>query len=319
LAARLALLTLFAILAPGLSASEYVADTACATCHAAKFASYQGVGMAQSMRRPRAEVLIEDFRHAHFFHAASKTHYEMSWKGGKLLFRRYQVDAAGKRTNSIEQQVDWILGSGHRARVYLYRVPSGEMYQLPIAWYAQERAWGMAPGFDRADNDGITRPVRRECLFCHNAYPDVPEGSDAHWMPQRFPAVLPEGTGCQRCHGPGANHVRTAMGGGSEAAVRAAIVNPSRLTPARRDAVCFQCHLQPAVAMIGRGASIAATTHFAPVKRSATTCCTSTSTSRAGRASSASRSTITPIASARAPASLRAGSPASPVTIRISR
>jgi predicted CXXCH cytochrome family protein len=248
---RPVLLALFAILAPALSASEYVADTACATCHAAKFGSYQGVGMAQSMRRPRAEVLIEDFRNAHFFHAASKTHYEMSWKDGKLLFRQYQVDAGGKRVNAIEQQVDWIVGSGHRARVYLYRVPSGEMYQLPVAWYTQERAWGMAPGFDRADNDGITRPIRRECLFCHNAYPDVPEGSDAHWMPQRFPAVLPEGTGCQRCHGPGANHVRTAMGGGSDAAVRAAIVNPSRLAPARRDAVCFQCHLQPAVAMIG--------------------------------------------------------------------
>jgi predicted CXXCH cytochrome family protein len=247
----LVVLATAALIAPATGAAGYVADSACATCHAAKFASYQGVGMAQSMRRPSAGVLIEDFRNAHFFHQPSQCHYEMVWKDGKLLFRRYQIDAGGQRINFIEQKVDWIVGSGHRSRVYLYRTPSGEIYQLPLAWYTQERAWGMAPGYDRADNDGITRPVRRECLFCHNAYPDVPAGSDGHWMPQRFPASLPEGTGCQRCHGPGADHVNVAMLGGSDAAVRAAIVNPVRLAPALRDSVCFQCHLQPAVAVIG--------------------------------------------------------------------
>jgi len=239
------------LVASALSAAEYVDDHVCATCHPAKVASYQGVGMAQSMRRPRQEVLIEDFRNAHFFHQPSQSHYEMAWKDGKLTFRRYQVDDAGRRINAIEQQVDWIVGSGHRSRVYLYRTPSGELYQLPIAWYTQERAWAMAPGYDRADHDGITRAVRRECLFCHNAYPEVREGSDRHWMPQVFPAALPEGTGCQRCHGPAARHVEAMERGGSNAEARATIVNPARLAPALRDSVCFQCHLLPAVAMIG--------------------------------------------------------------------
>ena len=251
----LVFVTIAAFIVPALNGSDYVADSICATCHSSKFASYQGVGMAQSMRRPSAGVLIEDFRNAHFVHQPSQSHYEMAWTNGKLLFRRYQLDSAGKRINFIEQKVDWIVGSGHRSRVYLYRTPSGEMYQLPIAWYTQEHAWGMAPGYDRADNDGITRPVRRECLFCHNAYPqvstEVPAGSDAHWMPHRYPEALPEGTGCQRCHGPGAEHVNLAMAGGSNTLVRAAIVNPARLSPPLRDSVCFQCHLQPAVALIG--------------------------------------------------------------------
>jgi len=205
--------------------------------------------MAQSMRRPRADVLIEDFKNAHFINHG--IHYEMSWKDGALTFRRYQLDDAGHRIHELTQNVDWILGSGHRSRVYLYRTPSGELFQLPIAWYTQEKAWGMAPGFDRADNDGVTRLVRRECLFCHNAYPDVPPGSDMHAMPQVFPAGLPEGTGCQRCHGPGASHVSVARSGGSDSEVRGAIVNPAKLSPPLRDSVCAQCHLQPAVAMIG--------------------------------------------------------------------
>jgi hypothetical protein len=243
------LAVVIALIASALSAGDYVPDFACASCHQAKYASYQGVGMAQSMRRPAADVLIEDFRHARFFHKPSQSWFEMVWKDGRLLFRRWQIDAGGRRINEIEQQVDWIVGSGHRSRVYLYRTPSGGLFQLPVAWYSQERAWGMAPGYDRADHDGITRSVRRECLFCHNAYPDV--AADSHWSPQRFPASMPEGTGCQRCHGPGAKHVDAATAGDGNAAVRAAIVNPARLPPALRDSVCFQCHLQPAVAMIG--------------------------------------------------------------------
>ena len=156
-------LAAFAWTAVAAARAGYVNDRACASCHPAKYTSYQGVGMAQSMRRPRREVLIEDF--GPFFHAASKTHYEMEWKDGKLLFHSHQLDAGGKRINVVDQQVDWIVGSGHRSRVYLYRTPSGEMYQLPIAWYTQEKKWGMAPGYDRPDHDGITRQVRRECLF----------------------------------------------------------------------------------------------------------------------------------------------------------
>src|SRR5260221_160439 len=95
------------LVASAVSAAEYVDDHVCATCHAAKIASYQGVGMAQSMRRPRQEVLIEDFRNAHFFHQPSQSHYEMAWKDGKLTFRRYQVDDAGRRRppGSVERSV----------------------------------------------------------------------------------------------------------------------------------------------------------------------------------------------------------------------
>src|SRR5260370_1455425 len=51
--------------------------------------------------------------------------------------------------------------------------------------------------------------------------------------------------GCERCHGPGELHVHRRedsawMGGGFDET----IVNPGRLEPALREAVCQQCHLQ---------------------------------------------------------------------------
>jgi len=205
--------------------------------------------MARSFFRPRAETSIEDFG-KEFVHARSRQIFEMVWRDGRLLFRRYQRDSDGEPINTFEQPVDWILGSGHHARVYLYQTPEGELYQLPIAWYSETRSWGMAPGYDRPDHDGVTRRVRHECMFCHNAYPEVAGSGDGFWRSQALPGQLAEGTGCQRCHGPGASHAR-AMYGHKIDQAGSTIVNPARLSPQRRKEVCYECHLLPAVAVQG--------------------------------------------------------------------
>lgn len=239
-----------ATVAPVAVPDGYVDDARCADCHAQLFASYQGVGMAQSMTRPRRETVIERLDEP-FFHARSNRWYAMSWSDDQLLFRRWQIAEDGSRIHELELPVAWIVGSGYRSRVYLHRNAAGELYQLPLAWYPQENAWGMAPGYDRADHEGVERMVRRECVFCHNAYPAHANGSDARWAPQTFPDSMPEGTGCQRCHGPGAAHVDAVGQGEALDAIRRAIVNPKRLEPRLRDDVCFQCHMLPAVELTG--------------------------------------------------------------------
>jgi Flp pilus assembly protein TadD len=231
------------------AAPGYVDDAVCAGCHQDIAASFAAVGMSRSFYRPRRARAIEMFGEP-FEHAPSKRTYEMLWRGDQLVFRRWQVGPRGERVNEIEQPVDWVLGSGNHARTYLIRSPSGELWQLPIAWYTRERRWGMAPGYDRPDHEELSRAVQRECMVCHDAYPEVPARADAYGMPHRFPAMMPEGVGCQRCHGPGAEHVRRVRDPAvALAAAKAAIVNPARLEPARRAEVCYQCHLQPIVAL----------------------------------------------------------------------
>ena len=200
-------LALFAIAAtaPGVPPG-YVDDVSCASCHAEVAHSYQHVGMSKSFYRPRADDVIENFEKLPFRHERSGDVMEMRWRNGRLIFRRWQLDPSGKPINLFEQPVDWILGSGHHARTYLYQTPNGELYQLPLAWYSQTKEWAMAPGYDRRDHEGVLRRARVECLFCHNAYSALPENTrNGYWRNQTFPAQLPEGTGCQRCHGPGAD------------------------------------------------------------------------------------------------------------------
>lgn len=231
------------------AAPGYVEDRVCADCHQDLAASFAAVGMSRSFHRPSRERSIETFG-IPFEHAPSKRFYQLDWRGEQLVFRRWQLGARGERVNELEQPVDWVLGSGNHARTYLFRTPSGEVWQLPINWYAREKKWGMAPGYDRPDHEEVSRIVQRECMVCHDAFPELPTGADAYGMPHRFPAELPEGVGCQRCHGPGAEHVRRARDPEQPlAAAIKAIVNPARLAPARRTEVCYQCHLQPIVAL----------------------------------------------------------------------
>lgn len=236
----------------GGAAPGYVDEAACALCHPGLSESYQEKGMARAFRRPRPEADIEDFTAPPFIHAPSRQKMEIRRRGGRLVFRRWQADAEGRPINTFEQEVDWILGSGDHARTYLYRTGAGEIYQLPLAWYSQTRTWGMAPGFDRPDHEGVLRRVRRECVFCHTSFPDVPAGADAYGAPQVFPETLPEGIGCQRCHGPAARHVWFALGWiGTREDIRESVFNPGRLPEPRRDEVCMTCHLQPSVALSG--------------------------------------------------------------------
>jgi Flp pilus assembly protein TadD len=234
------------------AAQGYVEDRACNICHDEIWESYQEVAMAQSFFRPAPEKSIETFDGTPVFHAALQRYYEMRYDDGSYLFRRYQLDEEGAETNLFEVEVDWILGSGKHSRTYLYQTEIGELYQLPLAWYTQTQSWAMAPGFELSQHFGIARQVRRECMFCHNAYPDVPFASDDFSRPHVFPPQLPSGIGCQRCHGPGAEHVRTAIGDDpTEERLKATIVNPARLSTRRSRDICYQCHMQPSVSLFG--------------------------------------------------------------------
>jgi tetratricopeptide (TPR) repeat protein len=230
-----------------LSSRGYVDSKLCYSCHAATYVAYARTGMGHSVGRPAASNAIEDYtKNNRFYQAASGTWFEMFARDGEYFERRYQIGYAGTPTNIDETRIDYYLGSGNHARSYLHRARDGRLVQLPITWYSENGgAWAMSPGYDSPGLWYSQRGVSYECMFCHNAYANIPTAFRRRGDLQVYPAQFPEGIDCQRCHGPGANHIRVArVKDARPQDLRKTIVNPSRLTAERQLEICMQCHLE---------------------------------------------------------------------------
>jgi len=200
----------------------------CEQCHADIAKTYAHVGMARSFRPlagPAPELPL-----AVVHHARSGRHYEVLRRDGRLIQRRYELGPSSTQVNAFELDATHVIGSGNHARTYFHRTEAGELIELPLTWYAQENRWYLSPGFDQNSPRDFTRRADDSCLFCHNGYP---RGES-----------LASGIDCERCHGDGSRHAGLASRGGSADQLRAAIVNPARLSPALQMDVCMQCHLE---------------------------------------------------------------------------
>jgi predicted CXXCH cytochrome family protein len=203
--------------------------------------------MGRSFYRPSPENMVEDFRTKNtFYHQPSDSYFTMLRRNGAYYQRRYQIDSRGRQVNAMEKRIDYVMGSGNHSRAYLHRTAADTLIELPLAWYAEKGGyWAMNPGYDRPDHEGFRRPITYECMFCHNAYPNIPAGNDQPFSQPVYTGALPEGIDCQRCHGAGSRHVQLAATAGAKRQdIRNAIVNPSRLSADRQMEVCMACHLE---------------------------------------------------------------------------
>ncbi len=224
----------------------YIDAVACAGCHAEIWESYRKTGMGRSFARMAPQGVLADFAQSNtYYHEASERHYTAFQRDGKFYQRRHQIGATGGEINVFEKEIHYFVGSGNHGRSYLHRTPDGRLLQLPLTWYSANGGyWGMSPGYNQPNHSGFRRAVDFECMACHNAYPAIEPGADVPGRTPVYPGRMPEGIDCQRCHGPGRDHLRALQQGQAAEAVRRSIVNPGRLTPERELEVCMQCHLE---------------------------------------------------------------------------
>jgi predicted CXXCH cytochrome family protein len=226
--------------------NAYVDARLCSGCHEKIAKTYALTGMARSFHPARGGKTIEDFARGNpFFHQKSGTWYAMLQRDGNYYQRRWRIGPGGQEINVQESKVDYIMGSGNHVRTYLHSTDRGTLIELPLAWYSENGGtWAMNPGYDR-DRTQPPVTIAYECMGCHNSYPRIPAGRAEPGSEPIYLGALPEGIDCQRCHGPGENHIRMAgTKGASVDDVRQAIVNPAHLSPERQMEVCMQCHLE---------------------------------------------------------------------------
>ncbi len=228
----------------------YAGEKACASCHREIYDAFKKLGMGQSWLNPLTAPLIENYETNNTFqHAKSGFHYRMLRKNGKFIQQRFLLDRTQQPIDVHEEEVTYVVGSGNHARSYLRHHPNGVITQLPVTWYSQQKRWDMSPGYDVKDHVDFMRAIPQGCVFCHTAYPrmDAKQIDDQHY----FANPIPEGIGCERCHGPGARHVGLAIKGEAGEPLKQAVYNPGRDTPEAQRAICYQCHMESSVEGLG--------------------------------------------------------------------
>ena len=224
-------------------AEGYVGQQACRACHKEIYDSYQTIGMARSFFRPSLENVIEDYEENNsFFHEKSGFYYTMLERDGRFYQRRHAKNKKGEPVYSYEEEITYVLGSGDHARSYFHHHSNGVITKLPVTWYTEEQRWGMSPGYDVEDHLDFTRPIPQGCFFCHTSYPRlIRERSEDEVY---FPYPLPAGIGCERCHGPGREHVRLILEGAPTEKVKKAIYHPGLESKQAQRDLCYQCHVE---------------------------------------------------------------------------
>jgi Tetratricopeptide repeat/Cytochrome c554 and c-prime len=205
----------------------YVGNEACSKCHASIYQSFTRTAHARASG-PASENLVT----GEFIHQKSGVTYSVYSESGRVWMA---FDRQGDPLVHSKRELLYYIGQGRRGTTYLFSV-DGFFFETPINLYTSRHVWDMAPAYGDAREIPMNLPVLTSCLDCHASGIRPPiEGTENRYA---MPLFLYSGVSCERCHGPGGDHVRAG-----------AIVNPAKLTPDRRDQVCMQCHLEGNVAI----------------------------------------------------------------------
>ena len=160
-------------------------------------------------------------------------------------------DSAVGRASSFEQEtrvgnqvysavVEYAFGSGDRGLTLVGRGDKGQAFELRLSHYRTETGtrWDVTSGHilrpdepDRYLGESLSEDAVRRCLSCHvtNAQAILKASG---------PGASDHGIGCEKCHGPGENHVLAVKAGFPDLA----IIDPRMASGSRVVALCAECH-----------------------------------------------------------------------------
>ena len=152
-------------------------------------------------------------------------------------------DLNGNELFSKQHPMKFVVGSGRRAKAYVEQ-RDGLLCLSPLNWFGKTNSWGLNPGYSVDDPRGFDRKALANCLLCHTGEIKTQGPHSDMYQNEPFGELA---IGCERCHGSGKSHIEFHEQGKIGADP---IVNPESLDEPARQAVCYQCHLQPSTARI---------------------------------------------------------------------
>ena len=183
-----------------ITAATYVGSKACAECHRELYDRWKGTLMANVVRDPKEhpDAIIPDLS---------------------------KPDPLVKFTKD-----DVALTYGTKWKQRYFTKVGDDYFPQPAQWDVTHKKW--KPYAVKDDwwvtyypGDNFKRPTSALCDGCHSVDYDIKSHHVMEWN-----------VGCEKCHGPGSEHVKKPVAG--------SILNPSRMDYVAAADACMQCHSQ---------------------------------------------------------------------------
>jgi predicted CXXCH cytochrome family protein len=192
--------------------AEYVGARECQSCHRGVASSHGDTRHASTLQEPRRNAVLANFDQDE-------------------ELRQVQFPGEDAPRAFTEDDIAYVVGSGHYVQRYLYEVDRNEYQVIPAEWNVAEQRW---EAYTLADTwPDAAYDWNQNCAGCHTTGLNPDRG---RWED--------DGVQCESCHGPGSVHAELADDADDDltdetlAEIRSAIV-------ASPDAqICGQCHSQ---------------------------------------------------------------------------
>jgi hypothetical protein len=216
------------------SRSGYLGDDACRSCHAAQVDSFHQTAHYFTSSAPTEKSILGKFTSGENILKTvnPNLYFQMDAKQGGF----FQTSVAGvpPHTTSRTERFAVVVGSGEKGQTYLFW-DGDQLFELPVSYWAK-LGWVNSPGYRDGFAD-FERVIIPRCLECHATYFEAlppPSNNYSH-------AGISLGIQCEKCHGPGRQHVEQEKSKAAAASSRA-ILNPARFSRDRQMDLCAWCH-----------------------------------------------------------------------------
>lgn len=221
-------------------AAKFVGARECAECHGAQFTAHADSLHAHTLRPANIPEVVQLFRTGRkLLDHERNVSYEPVLDGGEPAF------AIMARSSGVRRLVKpvYVVGSGRFGYTFLLR-RGREFIESRLSYFPTSGEWVWTPGQEwlapsQPDEGRVQDPMSaRKCLGCHST---MVFGEGQTLDSER--SILD--IGCERCHGPGREHVEEASRGVKEPGGIYRYTSASAGTLMR---LCSECHRGPGTA-----------------------------------------------------------------------
>ena len=213
----------------------YAGSATCRQCHQTLYDQYLNTTHYQTSQPATRENVHGSFIEGkNRFIYSSESYIQLEDRDSGLYQAAYNNGEKGE-----EHRMDIVFGKKHAQTFVFWK--GAQTFELPVSYYQSTKSWGGSPGF-AFTSPYFSRPIVSECYECHASFIGKKLAMTASGIEETLEKrTIIYGIDCERCHGPGINHVNFHQAYPDEKKANYMTVVRSLQWQQRLD-VCAVCH-----------------------------------------------------------------------------